>query len=319
MSLTDKDKKLIDKMLKGDRAALARLISKVENNRQSASSIIRSINHQTANAYVIGITGPPGAGKSTFVSSLTALFRKRGSKVGIIAVDPTSPFTGGAVLGDRIRMQDHSVDKDVFIRSIGSRGSQGGLSKATAQIVKLYDAFGFDIVIIETVGVGQTELDIIKIADTVIVILVPESGDVVQTMKAGLMEIADIFLVNKSDRQGADKICREIKSITSLSQREDKWNIPVLLTAASKNDGIKEVKDSVVKHMYFRMKHNLASEKLEKQREEELIKIVREALDNRLFSKMQDSDIKKVVKSVREGQLDPYQAAEKIVSKLIQQ
>jgi len=236
MKLSDRDKKLIDKMLKGDSASLAKLISTVENQRQSASSIIRLISPNTANTYVIGITGPPGSGKSTFVNCLTAIYRKEGKKVGVIAVDPSSPFTGGAVLGDRIRMQDHTADKGVFIRSIGSRGSQGGLSKATSQIVKLYDAYGFDIIIIETVGVGQTELDIIRIANTVIVLLVPESGDVVQTMKAGLMEIADIFVVNKADREGAEKISRDIKSIITHQSREDNWDIPILLTTANKND-----------------------------------------------------------------------------------
>jgi LAO/AO transport system kinase len=317
MKLSDRDKKLIDKMLQGDRTALAKLISKVENQRQSAKSIIRSINPKTGNAYVIGVTGPPGGGKSTFVNCLTAIYRKNGKKVGVIAVDPTSPFTGGAVLGDRIRMQDHTADEGVFIRSVGSRGSQGGLSKSTLQIVKLYDAYGFDLIIIETVGVGQTELDIIRIANTVIVLLVPESGDVVQTMKAGLMEIADIFVVNKADREGAEKICRDIKSMTAHTDRQDNWDIPILLTAANKNKGIKETADSIEKHRDFQIKHNLTRQKLEKNREEELIKIIKETLENKISNKMKDSDLKKIVKRVREGDLDPYEGAEEFISKII--
>jgi len=317
MKLSDTDKNLIEKMLKGDRASLAKLISTVENQRQSASSIIRSIGPNTANAYVIGITGPPGSGKSTFVNCLTAIYRKEGKKVGVIAVDPSSPFTGGAVLGDRIRMQDHTADKGVFIRSIGSRGSQGGLSKATSQIVKLYDAYGFDIIIIETVGVGQTELDIIRIANTVIVLLVPESGDVVQTMKAGLMEIADIFVVNKADRDGADKISRDIKSIITHQSREDNWDIPILLTTANKNEGINVTVESIQNHRDFQIKNNLTQEKLEKNREEELLQIIKEALENEISNKMKDSDFKSIVKKVRKGDLDPYEGAEKFISKLI--
>jgi len=317
MELSDTDKNLIEKMLKGDRGSLAKLISKVENQRQSASSIIREINPYTGNAYVIGITGPPGAGKSTFVNCMTTIYRKNGKKVGVIAVDPSSPFTGGAVLGDRIRMQDHTTDNNVFIRSIGSRGSQGGLSNSTSQIVKLYDAYGFDIIIIETVGVGQTELDIIRIAETVIVLMVPESGDVVQTMKAGLMEIADIFIVNKSDREGADKISRDIKSIIAHQSREDYWDIPILLTTAIKNDGIKETIDSIEKHKDFQIKHNLIEEKLEKNREEELFKIIKEALENKISDKMKDPDIKKMIKKVRKGEIDPFDGAEKLLSKLI--
>ncbi|NIP39122.1 MAG: methylmalonyl Co-A mutase-associated GTPase MeaB [Candidatus Dadabacteria bacterium] len=316
MSLSDKDKVLIDRLLKGDRASLARLISKIEDERNGASSILREITPHTGNSYILGITGPPGAGKSTFVSSLTALYRKRGRKVGIIAVDPSSPFTGGAVLGDRIRMQDHTVDKEVFIRSIGSRGSQGGLSKATAQIAKLYDAFGFDITIIETVGVGQTELDIIGIADTVIVILVPESGDVIQTMKAGLMEIADIFVVNKADREGAEKIAKDIKGITSLAVREDKWEIPILLTTANKNNGIKEALDSIEQHRAFQLEHGLLEQKARQMREQELIAIIKENLDSKLREKLKDPQFNKIVEEVKRGGLDPYKAASELISML---
>ncbi|NIP29800.1 MAG: methylmalonyl Co-A mutase-associated GTPase MeaB [Candidatus Dadabacteria bacterium] len=317
MNLTEKDKKLIDNMLKGDRASLARLISRIENQRESVYSILKEISPHAGNSYTVGITGPPGAGKSTFVSCLTALYREQGKKVGVIAVDPTSPFTGGAVLGDRIRMQDHTVDKDVFIRSIGSRGSHGGLSAAAAQIVKLYDAYGFDITIIESVGVGQTELDIIKIANTVIVILVPESGDVVQTMKAGLMEIADIFVVNKADREGAEKISAEIKNLADHKGTLNKWDIPVLLTVASKNEGIKEVAESVEKHKEFLQRHDLIEQKLKQNREAELLRIISEKINDKISTKLKESDLKEIVKRVRDGSLDAYEGAGEIISKLM--
>lgn len=317
MKLSDKENELIQKMLSGSRAALAKLITRVENRRENAAAIVSAVSQQTGGAYVLGITGPPGAGKSTFVNCLTALLRAEGKKVGIIAVDPSSPFTGGAVLGDRIRMQDHSSDTDVFIRSIGSRGSHGGLSKSTAQIVKLYDAFGFDVIIIETVGVGQTELDIIRIANTVLVILVPESGDVVQTMKAGLMEIADIFVINKADRGGAEVISREITGIMSLSKREDGWEIPVLLTNANKNSGIKEALQTIRTHMDFQKENNLLQKKLEDNREQELITIITDILNSRLSDRIKQQEFKDIIDGVREGKADPYKSAEEIISKLL--
>ena len=210
------EKTLIKGMLNGNRVSLSKLISVVESDPSAISRIIESIKEIPNKVCVIGITGPPGAGKSTVTNRIIKIFREKGSRVGIIAVDPSSPFTGGAVLGDRIRMQDHALDNEVFIRSIGSRGDLGGLSNSASGIIRLFDIFGMNIVIIETVGVGQTELDIVKIADCVVVTLVPEAGDGVQAMKAGLMEIGDVFVVNKSDRGGAEKLAREIDYMVSL-------------------------------------------------------------------------------------------------------
>src|SRR6266436_640047 len=195
--------RMIDRMLGGDRLALARLITQVENRTAALPAIMKAVYPRAHGAYVVGVTGPPGAGKSTVVDRLTVLLRAEGATVGVVAVDPSSPFTGGAVLGDRIRMQTHALDPGVFIRSMATRGSLGGLAAATGDVIKLMDAFGFPWILIETVGVGQTELDIVRQADTTVVILVPESGDSVQAMKAGLMEVADIFVVNKADRDGA--------------------------------------------------------------------------------------------------------------------
>lgn len=319
MKLSEQENSLIKKMLSGDRFALSRLISITENNRTKAPKIQQEINSRTGNAYVVGITGPPGAGKSTLINCIAKRYREAQKKVGIIAVDPTSPFSGGAVLGDRIRMQDHSIDDNVFIRSLGSRGSRGGLSVSTREIVKLYDAFGFDIIIIETVGVGQTEFDIISIADTVMVVMVPESGDIIQTMKAGLMEIADIFIVNKADREGADKLSKHIMSMTSHAGNTNQWGISVLTTSAINEKGIEDVIELIENHKEFQIKHNLLAKKRQNHREQELIRIIDDLIHTRIYQKKnkRDEDIKDIIKRVKKGKLDPYEGAEHIVSGLL--
>ena len=238
---------LVDRMLGGDRRALARLITRVENREPAVPEIMRRVYPRTGRAYTVGITGPPGAGKSTLVDRLTAAIRKTGATVGVVAVDPTSPFTGGAVLGDRIRMQAHTLDPGVFIRSMATRGSLGGLARATAETQKLLDAVGFDWILVETVGVGQTELDVVKLADTTVVVLVPESGDGIQTMKAGLLEAADILVVNKADREGAPRLLTELKYMVHLhregqqASRDLDWEVPILSTEAVHDVGVVEL------------------------------------------------------------------------------
>src|SRR5499427_4795493 len=230
--------RLVERMLDGDRLALARLITRVENRAPSVAEIMRAVHARTGRAYVLGVTGPPGAGKSTIVDRLTSRLRAEHARVGIVAVDPSSPFTGGAVLGDRIRMQTHTLDPGVFIRSMASRGSLGGLARATAEVQKLLDAAGFAWILVETVGVGQTELDIVRLADTTVVELVPESGDGIQTMKAGLLEAADILVVNKADREGAPRLMTELKYMVhlhregQLASRDLDWEVPILSTEA---------------------------------------------------------------------------------------
>jgi len=242
--------KLIARALEGDHRSIARLISLVESESPQAEIIMRKIYPHSGKAHIIGLTGSPGAGKSTLADKIIAHFKSLGKTVGVIAVDPSSPFTGGAILGDRLRMQQHAVDPDVFIRSMGTRGSLGGLSRSTQEAALILDACGKDVVLIETVGVGQSEVDIVKIADTVGLILVPGMGDDIQIMKAGIMEIADIFIVNKADRDGADRVATEVNMMLDLLGMRA-WRPPVLKTVAERNEGVEEVVSEMTRHADF--------------------------------------------------------------------
>jgi len=242
---------LVKDLLSGSRLALARAITAVESEYDNAVDIMKEIHPRTGKARILGITGAPGAGKSTLTDKVVKYLRTQGKRVGIVAVDPTSPFSGGAILGDRIRMNDLTLDEAVFIRSMGTRGSLGGLSKKTADVVKLMDAFGMDVVIIETVGVGQSEVDIVKSADTTLVVLVPGLGDDIQAIKAGILEIGDVFAINKADRDGCDKLNVEIEMMLDLDSREVAWRPPIKRTIASKNEGIPELVESLEEHFEF--------------------------------------------------------------------
>jgi LAO/AO transport system kinase len=298
---------LVKKILSSDKNAIAKGISMVENESKNSAELLKQLYKSTGNAYLVGITGPPGAGKSTITSCLTKMFRANGFKVGIIAVDPTSPFTGGALLGDRIRMQESGSDNDVFIRSMATRGSLGGLSRKAKEASEILDASGKDFIIIETVGVGQSELDIAQTADTTIVILVPESGDAVQTMKAGLMEIGDIFVINKSDRSGSDALGVALRTRLHLKMtKESDRQVPVVKTVASHNKGTDELYSYIMMHKEYLEKKG----KLELKRKENLIKQINELVNNRLEHKFWTKDKKDNLESsidkISKREVTPY-------------
>jgi LAO/AO transport system kinase len=305
----------LDALLKrfeaGEMRALAQLITMVENRAPESSAIIERIYSKTGRAQVVGITGPPGAGKSTLVNRLIAKYRALGKKIAILAIDPSSPFSGGAVLGDRVRMTDHYKDSGVYIRSLASRGSHGGLSRAAREIVKLLDAYGSDLIIIETVGVGQTELSIMDLADTTVVVTVPEAGDGVQVMKAGLNEIADVFVVNKADREGADRIKAELELSVHLRGGEG-WRPPVLLTQAAIDKGVDAVVDAIAKHRDYLREHVDAARESER-RTREFVEVLSAELEERAARAVADGGAPALLGEVRAGKLNPYSAARRII------
>lgn len=305
---------LIEKLLKQDRRSIARAITIVESNDYNSNEYLKEIHKNTGRAYRIGITGPPGAGKSTITNQLTKLYRKQNLKVAIIAVDPTSPFTGGALLGDRVRMNDIGMDNGVFIRSMATRGSLGGLSKKAIDAADIFDAAGFDIIIFETVGVGQSELDIAQAADTTIVVLVPESGDSVQAMKAGLMEIADFFVLNKSDRPGSQQSYTALQTILMIKDHDkNSWLPNIIKTVAAENKGIEEIANEIKRHKIFMAEKNLFTLKREKQTKVRIKEIVEHILKDKLWSETGENSLNLSIEKVVLGNLSPYQIAEEII------
>ena len=305
--------RLVERILKGETASLSRVISLVENESSEVPEIMKLIAPHLGKAHCIGVTGPPGVGKSTLVDKLTVLIRKQGLKVGIIAVDPSSPFTGGAVLGDRIRMQQHYLDDGVFIRSMATRGSMGGLPQTASSVIKLLDAAGKDIILVETVGVGQSEIDIMEKTDTVLVILCPESGDAIQTMKAGLFEIADILVVNKADHPGADNFVRDIQAMLQLRE-PSWWNIPVVATEAVNDVGIEELYRQIQLHYQALCKEGRLSQRRQLQRKQDFTKTLERKLTHKLLRLIeQDGQLSSYIERVEKGELDPYSAVDEVL------
>lgn len=297
----------------------ARLMRDIDDCRPEAIEGLKKLYRSTGNAYIIGITGPPGAGKSTLVDQLTASFRKRGNTVGVIAIDPTSPFTGGAILGDRIRMNRHAEDPGVFIRSLATRGALGGLSRSTADVALVMDAMGIDIIIIETVGVGQDEVDIVKTAHTTCVVMVPGLGDDIQAIKAGILEIGDVFVVNKADRDGSDRTARELSTMLEFRNApEGSWNPRVLKTEAQRAGGIEELVDEIVAHKNYLFESGSINDFLRERNERHFMDILRDSLYKRAVAHLeQGHQLESVLEGMQERTVDPYSAAEKIITEMV--
>ncbi len=305
-------------VLTGDKKSIARAITMAENTPEEAQSLIAAVYPHTGKAHVIGLTGPGGSGKSTLIEKMVREYRQRGKTVGVIAVDPTSPFTGGAFLGDRIRMQELTTDNGVFIRSMATRNNPGGIAKATRDAVKILDASGKDVIIVETVGAGQSEVEIIKVAQTVIVIHAPGLGDEIQAIKAGLMEIADIFVVNKADRENADKAVVDIQAMLQLDNKEKAWTPPIIKTIALTSEGVPQLIEKIEEHWQFLQRGLLHKRSLEKA-EAELVEAIKDKVTSSIIEKLKrEKCFEEILRRIVEREIDPVSAAEKLLNQMFE-
>lgn len=309
---------LVSRFRNGEQRALGRLITLLENEVPERDQIMKQLYNLTGRAYILGVTGSPGAGKSSLVDKITIQLRQRNQKVGIIAVDPSSPFSGGALLGDRIRMQEHALDKGVFIRSMGTRGSLGGLARTTREVVKAMDAFGTDWVIIETVGVGQAELDIMHVADTTVVVLTPGAGDAIQTIKAGIMEIADVFAVNKADLPGAQKVVSEVEMMLNLQCDTKEWRPPVRTTSSLSGQGLPELLAAIDQHHSFLVDRGWLESRRQDRAKSQTLEIVDFRWQQLVRREMTlPGLIKELLSDVATRKTDPYTAATAILEHMV--
>ncbi len=309
---------LVQSAREGSPRAVARLISLVEDEHPALREVMAALAPHAGNAHVIGITGSPGVGKSTSTNALVAAYRQRGKRIGILAVDPSSPFSGGALLGDRVRMQDHALDPEVYIRSMASRGHLGGLSWTTPQALRVLDAAGCDIVLVETVGVGQSEVEVAGLADTTVVLLAPGMGDGIQAAKAGILEIGDVFVVNKADREGADATVRDLRHMISLGDRTEPglWRPPVVKTVAARNEGIDEVLEAVDKHTDWLVRTGQLRARRVARAGDEIEAIVLAALRRRMGNLRHHDSVDQLAADVVDGTSDPYAAADQVLDAL---
>ncbi|HBR58716.1 MAG TPA: methylmalonyl Co-A mutase-associated GTPase MeaB [Blastocatellia bacterium] len=311
MSITE----LTEKLFKRDARSVARAITLIESRSPEAAELMKAVFPRTGNAVVVGITGSPGAGKSSLVDKLALLYKDRGKRVGIVCIDPSSPFSGGAILGDRIRMAALGLDQNVFIRSMATRGNLGGLSRATVDAIAILDAAGFDTVIVETVGVGQDEVEIVKAADVSVVVLVPGMGDDIQAIKAGIMEIGDVFVINKADREGVLRTQKELEALLALAHREDMWEPPIVKTIATESKGIEDLAAAIDSCREFQASSGNNSERKRSIARWRLLELLREKLLSRALSENgTEARLEELTRAIAEKRMDPYTAVEEILN-----
>jgi LAO/AO transport system kinase len=308
---------LVERARGGDARAVARLISLVEDESPMLREVMAALAPHAGRAHIVGITGSPGVGKSTSTSALVSAYRAVGQRVGVLAVDPSSPFSGGALLGDRVRMQDHATDAGVFIRSMASRGHLGGLAWSTPQALRVLDAAGFDVVLVETVGVGQSEVEIAGMADTTLVLLAPGMGDGIQAAKAGILEVGDIYVVNKADRDGVQNVTRDLRAMLALAERApDAWSPPILKTVASRNEGVGEVVDAIDDRLAWMKGNGVLVERRRSRARDEIEAIAMTALRSRFAHLHGDARLDVLAAKVADGDTDPYAAANELIAAL---